>query len=97
MTIRFRRTLGLGALTLALIGFGAGFALADDSATKTEDKPKVAEVGKKAPPLSMTDTDGKAFDLHDCSISKKDAQAVVMAAAKKFGAGKECDREDQDR
>lgn len=68
-----------------------------DGDTATEEKPKVAdseaekpkavELDAKLPPVTMTDTDGKALDIHDCGVTQKDAEGVVMAAAKKFGAG----------
>jgi len=62
-----------------------------DGETATEEKPKVekpkaVELDAKLPAVTMKDTDGKALDLHDCGITQKDAEGVVMAAAKKFGA-----------
>lgn len=62
-----------------------------DDAPKTEAKatPKMAELDKKAPAIVMSDTAGRSFELHDCTIKRKDAEGVVLAAAKKFGAAKD--------
>ena len=49
---------------------------ADETATAEK-----AELGQKAPPIEMTDTDGGSFSLHDCRIAKKDAETAVRKAA----------------
>ncbi len=60
---------------------------ADEKPTEPE-APK-AKLDEKSPPIVMTDTAGRSFELHDCKISKKDAEGVVRAAAVKFGAAKD--------
>jgi peroxiredoxin len=80
---RSRITLLGAAALLCAIGF-VPRVFADDTATETE-KAKAVEVDQKLPAFTMTDRAGKALDLHDCGVTKKDAEAVVMAAAKKLG------------
>ncbi len=70
------------ACALAFVGSGPT-ALADDEA-----KPPKAELDQKSPPIVMSDTAGRSFELHDCAIGKKDAEAVVLAAAIKMGGAK---------
>lgn len=53
---------------------------------KDDAKPKAVEIGQKLPALTIKDDSGKALDLHDCGITKKDAEGVLMATARKFGA-----------
>ena len=71
----------VGALAL-LCAFGLAPKL---FAEGEDEKPKSVELDSKLPPVTMKDRAGKALDLHDCGITKKDAEGVVMAAAKEAG------------
>ncbi|MDA1194503.1 MAG: redoxin domain-containing protein [Planctomycetota bacterium] len=73
------------ALALALVVP----AYAEDGPVTDEKAPATAELGAKAPAITMQDTDGRTFDLHDNRISRKDAEAVVRAAAVAVGAAKD--------
>ncbi|MDJ0522240.1 MAG: redoxin domain-containing protein [Planctomycetota bacterium] len=75
-----RRPLLAALLACGLFLATAPWAGADD------DKAPKAELDKKAPPIVMQDTAGRSFELHDASIGKKDAEAVVLASAIKMGA-----------
>lgn len=66
------------------VGLSPDSYAGDDDVAK-EAKAEPVAVDKKLPAVTMKDTDGKALDLHDCGIKKEDAQAVVLAAAKKLG------------
>jgi len=92
----------LPLLLAALLGLAvrSGPAAADDTPKtapktapttepKTEKKAPVAELGKPSPAIVMKDTDGQSFELLDCAVSRKQAEAVVRAAAIKFGAAKD--------
>ncbi len=63
-------------------------APAKDAAAKTK-APTKAELDQRAPTITMQDTDGRSFQLQDCRVTTKEATAVVMANAKKFGAAKD--------
>jgi len=79
------------SLALSLASSFPAFAGEDGAAAKPAD-PKAAaespkaELDKKPPAIVMKDTQGRSFELLDCAITEKDAAAVVMAAARKFGA-----------
>jgi hypothetical protein len=76
----------LGASLACLL---APVALAGDDAPAekpAEAKVAQAELDQKSPPIVMKDTQGRSFELLDSAIGAKDAEAVVMAAARKFGA-----------
>lgn len=85
----------LAAGALAFPGLAVP-ARADDDPKPAEAKkeakaPAKAELDQRAPTITMQDTEGRSFELQDCGITKKDATAVVLANAKKFGAAKKAD------
>ena len=71
------------ALTLLL---ALALALPATAGEDTATPAAKVELGKQAPEITMKDVEGRTFQLHDCKITPKEAEALVMAAAKGFGA-----------
>jgi hypothetical protein len=101
MPQRSRTPLLAALLACGLLVAPAPWAQADDKPTDTKpaatkpvdekpaEAPAKAKLDEKAPPIVMTDTAGRSFELHDCKIGKQDVEGVVRAAAVKFGAPKD--------
>ena len=78
---RFQFSLLGAAALLCAIGLAPRLFAEEE----VKEKPASVEIDAKLPPVTMKDRAGKALDLHDCGITKKDAEGVVMAAAKAAG------------
>lgn len=87
-----RTTLTLACLLLAFVLIVPTAGADDDKGGATKPAPKAAakaELDSKSPAIVMEDTEGRSFELLDCGIKQKEAEAVVLAAAKTFGAAKD--------
>jgi hypothetical protein len=66
----------------------AAAAIAGEESADSKKAPavQVLAVGQKAPAIRIKDTTGRTFELLDAGLSRKEAVAMVQAAAHRFGA-----------